>query len=134
MPAPTTCQAVYELLFSENGNPRRIRYGAEFGSLFLNVLSVRTLKLALKKKGRWQEVNADHVTQKLKDPNLRSALSDMVSTLTYESVPVAVLTSSKHEASAKRVCSALDLFVACEHYTTSNVANFNLLRKVGVGA
>lgn len=96
VPEPTTCSVVADLLFKESGNPRRVGCGAEFALLFLNVLTGPTLKLALKKKQKGQEVNAVHVFYMLKDPMLGSALADLISTLMYESVPVGILPSKEH--------------------------------------
>lgn len=47
-------------------------------------------------------------------------------TLVYESIPVAVLPSGEHESAARRVCSAFDTFLECEHYSASNIGSFNL--------
>lgn len=49
----------------------------------------------------------------LKDSNLGSALADLVTFLVYESVPVSISTTPKHEDAARRVCAAFDVFQAC---------------------
>lgn len=113
LPALSTCDALQDILFHERQS--NAQDGLELCMLMYAAYDCEKLREAIKKKAKNSDPGEVTVKHKLKQVSLRSALAEFVNSSLNESVPVAILSTNKHEVAALRICRALDVFRKFDH-------------------